>query len=83
VATIASVSRERKNQLKLLLLSSRKLDAKQEMLEREIKRLVNRKRSVPEVADATRLAEMTLGVADAVQAMANVIEQVSRSWGSG
>jgi len=53
VATLASVASERKKQLRSLLIASRRLDAEQEKLEREIKRLVVRKKGVPELADAS------------------------------
>jgi HPt (histidine-containing phosphotransfer) domain-containing protein len=82
MATLAEVSRERKSQLKQLLVASRKLDAVQESLEREIKRIVNRKKSVPEVSDATRLANMAYQVEGALSNMAQVITSVSNSWGA-
>ncbi len=82
MATLASVAKDRKKQLKLLLVSSRKLDAAQESLEREIKRLVTRKKSVPELADATRLTGMAQSVDAALQNMASVISSVAQSWGS-
>jgi hypothetical protein len=60
MATLAEVSRQRKSQLRQLMVASRKLDSRQESLEREIKRLVNRKKSVPELADAERLIGMAV-----------------------
>jgi len=82
MATLATVARERKKQLKLLMLASRKLDAHQESLEREIKRLISRKKSVPELADATRLATQVQQVDAALQNMASVVSSVAQSWGS-
>lgn len=55
MATLASVARDRKNALKSLQKASLKLDATQETVEREIKRLLTRKRSVPEAADMERV----------------------------
>jgi len=81
MATLASVARERKSQLRQLLIASRKLDASQESLEREIKRIVTRKRSVPELADAERLAQMAQQVDGALSGMVSVIQSVSQSWG--
>lgn len=81
MATIAEVSRQRKAQLRQLLIVSRKLDAKQETLEREVKRLINRKKSVPELADAERLTGLALAVDSELQNMANVIMNVGNSWG--
>lgn len=81
MATLQSVARDRKAQLRQLLVASRKLDAAQESLEREIKRIVSRKRSVPELADATRLAGMAQVVEGALSNMVQVISSVSQSWG--
>jgi len=54
----------------------------QESLEREVKRLLTRKKSVPELADAERLATMAQGVETALGNMAAVISSVSQSWGT-
>lgn len=81
-ATLAQVARARKSQLRLLQQASRKLDAKQEILERECKRLLSRKRSVPELADAERLAQQALGVEGELANMAALIGQLAVSWGS-
>lgn len=82
MATLASVARERKTQLRQLMIASRKLDAAQEALEREIKRLVVRKKSVPELSDAERLGTMAQVVEGALSGMASVIASVSQSWGT-
>lgn len=82
MASLAAIARERKKQLRDLMTASRRLDAAQETLEREIKRLVNRKKSVPEVTDAQRLAQLATGVNNALGVMAKVISDVSRSWGT-
>lgn len=82
MATIASVVRDRKAQLKQLLMASRRLDAQQERLEREVKRMVARKQGVPQVADAERLATMAQAVDGALSEMTTVISAVSTSWGS-
>jgi len=82
MATLQAVARERKAQLRQLLIASRKLDASQESLEREIKRIVARKRSVPELSDATRLTGMAQQVEGALGNMVAVISSVSQSWGT-
>lgn len=82
MATIASVARDRKAQLRQLMVASRKLDATQEQLEREVKRLITRKKSVPELADAERLSTMAQAVESSLSNMASVISSVSQSWGS-
>jgi len=81
MATLAAVGRERKAQLRQLLIQSRKLDAAQESLEREVKRLVTRKRAVPELADAERLGTMAQQVEGALAGMVQVIGSVAQSWG--
>lgn len=79
--TLAEIGRERKAQLRQLKLVSRRLDAAQESLEREVNRLINRKRSVPELADAERLASMSMAVEAQLDAMAGVIASVAQTWG--
>lgn len=81
MATLASVARERKRDLRTLMVASRKLDASQELLEREVKRLLVRKRAVPEITDAERLAGMAQNVNAALSNMVSVIESVANSWG--
>jgi len=83
MATLAQVVRERKNALRVLIERSRKLDAKQEVLEREIIRLKNRKRSVPEVADMARLVSMADGVAQALGELVTAIKGASDTFRSG
>ena len=82
MSTIASIGRERKQQLKMVSAASRKLDARQEVFEREVKRLLTRKRSVPELADAERLAGMALAVEGELANVALVIANVALSWGA-
>lgn len=82
MGTLATVVRERKQQLRSLLIASQRLDAAQEKLEREVKRIINRKRSVPEVADAERLATMAGEVEGSLGAMSAVIQGVANTWGS-
>ncbi len=81
MATLAAVARERRNQLRQLLTASKKLDASQEILEREVRRIINRKKAVPELADAERLMVMAQGVNASLSGMISVIESVSTSWG--
>jgi len=82
MATLQAVARERKNQLRQLLTVSKKLDAAQETLEREVKRLIARKRSTPEISDAIRLANLAKNVDSALSGMSSVISSVSTSWGA-
>jgi len=82
MATLASVARDRKQQLRQLMVASRRLDAAQEKLEREIKRLVTRKKGVPELADAERLTNLAQGVSGGLDSIVGVIQSVANSWGS-
>jgi len=82
MATLASIARERKAQLRQLMVASRKLDAQQERLEREVKRLLVRKRGVPELADADRLTSMVVNINSALDSVAQVISSVAITWGS-
>ncbi len=82
MATIAQVSRERKAQLRQLMVASRRLDAAQEALEREVKRILVRKKAVPELADAERLGTLAQAVEGTLGTLASVISGVAQSWGT-
>lgn len=82
MATLASVARDRKAQLRQLMVASRRLDAAQEKLEREVKRIINRKKGVPELADAERLTNLAQGVNTGLEAISQVISSVAQSWGT-
>lgn len=69
MATLSSVIRERKQGLKRLAKASLSLDAEQEKVEREIKRILVRKRAVPEAADMSRILGLISGVSVALDAM--------------
>jgi len=80
MATLAEIARQRKGDLRSLMLASRKLDAAQELVEREAKRLLTRKRAVPEAEDAERLLRMLADVAKALANIIAILEALSRSW---
>lgn len=80
--TIAEAARVRKQELRKLKLASRSLDAKQEVLEREVNRLINRKRAVPELADLQRLILMARETDTALGNMVSLINSMSKSWSS-
>ncbi len=81
MATLAAVSKLRKSQLRNLSVASRRLDSIQEKFERELKRMINRKRAVPDLEDAEKLARMVQEVDSAVGSMAAAITSISTSWG--
>jgi len=80
VATLAEVARGRRAQLKNLLVASRRLDASQERVEREVKRLVTRKKSIPEAADVARLTGMIQQTEAALGTLTSVLAELSASW---
>jgi len=82
MATLANVARARKQQLRQVMLASRKLDAVQESLEREVKRLLVRKRAIPELSDAERLIGLAQGVDRSLGNMAGILLSVARDWGT-
>jgi len=81
MATLASIAKQRKADLKTLLFVSRKLDAAQEKLERECKRLITRKRAIPEVQDAQRLVTLIAATNTTLNAMMEVVDRFERAWG--
>jgi len=74
------IARKRKADLRQLKVMSRRLDAAQEALEREIQRLINRKRSVPELADYQRLTDLTASVDVALASLADAIYSMGVTW---
>jgi len=80
MATLAQVARERKNQLRSLSQASLRLDAKQEILEREVKRLQTRKKGIPELADAERLTSMLLAVDSELGNLTQLLSSLASSW---
>jgi prefoldin subunit 5 len=82
VASLAQLAATRRQQLRALTAASQTLDSAQEALEREIKRLLTRKRAIPESSDAIRLAKLAQGTENALQNMVGVINTVATSWAS-
>lgn len=80
MATLSEIARARRGDFRELLKASRSLDAAQEKVEREIKRLTTRKNSVPEAADAERIADLMGGVADELGKMGQLMARISKSW---
>lgn len=80
MATLSEISRQRKSDLKTISKWSRSLDAAQEKVEREVKRVMNRKRSVPEQKDAMRILELMAAVSATMSQMASVISDIANTW---
>jgi len=80
MATLAEIGRARRGDLRKLLKASRTLDAAQESLEREVKRLTTRKNKVPETDDAMRITGLVDEVQSALNAMAQTIGAIASNW---
>lgn len=80
MATIAEIARQRRADFRELLKASRALDAAQEKLEREIKRLTTRKDKVPEVDDAERIANLMSGTQNELNNMATLMKTIAQHW---
>lgn len=81
MATLAEVARQRKEGLKRLKKASLTLDAAQEKAEREIVRLINRKKSVPEASDMVRVLSFITGVSQALDQLAGVANDLLNMYG--
>ena len=77
---LSALGRRRKADLKQLKILSRRLDAAQEKLEREINRIQNRKKAIPELSDFQRLTTLTDSVDQAATAFANSLYSMGVSW---
>lgn len=80
MATLAEVARARRGDFRRLLKASRQLDAAQEALEREVKRLTTRKKAVPEAEDAARITRMIGDVSKALEGMAQIMASIADNW---
>lgn len=82
MATLAQVARQRRSDLRALLKESRKVDAVQERLEREVKRLTTRKNAVPESADAERILGLTIDLDNQIAGFSKALASLTASWRS-
>lgn len=81
MATLAEVSRVRKEGLKRLQKASLALDASQEKVEREVKRLLTRKRAIPEASDMQRVLTLMGAVSTSLDAMATIANDLLSLYG--
>lgn len=82
MATLQQIANERKRALKALRAQSLKLNTAQEAVDRELVRLINRKKSIPEARDMDKLVQLLKTVdnysdefARSIQNVAAVIEK--------
>lgn len=81
MATLSEIARQRKEGLKRLQKASLVLDAQQEKVEREVKRLLNRKKSIPESADMTRVLGLIQSVTSSLDSIATVANDLLTMYG--
>jgi hypothetical protein len=79
--TIGQKVRVRKEGLRRLQRASLSLDAAQEKVEREVKRLLNRKKSIPEAADMERVLALIAQTSGALDAMSSIARDNLNSYG--
>jgi len=80
MASLSELASQRKSDLKAISKWTRAWDAKQEAFEREVKRLTNRKRAIPDAADLKRLENMLSASADAFDILADLMVDLAGSW---
>lgn len=79
-SSLSAEANKRKQSLRNLSKLSRRLDADQEKLEREIKRILNRKRAVPDLADIDRIVKMCAEVSASVNDLNEGALIESQNW---
>lgn len=80
MATLSEIARSRRSDLKAISRWSRALDTAQEKVEREVKRIINRKKAVPEVADASRIINLISDLQATLNSMEDLMLDISTSW---
>jgi hypothetical protein len=80
MASLSEIARQRKSDLKSLTKWSLNLNAAQEAFHREVLRIKNRKKSVPELADAERLSKLLEKVFQEGDVLADTMIDISDAW---
>jgi hypothetical protein len=80
VAGIASVLRERRQQLRQLKTQITQTQAGYHQVEREITRLINRKSSFPESEDLVRLVQFMVAADQKFDAATRSVETMASGW---
>lgn len=80
MATLSEIARSRKTDLKALTKLSLALNAAQEAFHREILRIKNRKKSVPELSDAERLSQKLEKVFQELDVLGDLMIDLSADW---
>lgn len=82
MATLAEVARSRRADLRVLLKASRKVDAAQEAMEREVKRLSTRKNALPELGDAERILKLAQTIDAEMASFVGTLTALGQKWRS-
>lgn len=80
MASLSEIARQRKSDLKAVTKWSLDLNAAQEAFHREVLRIKNRKKTVPELKDAERLSKLLEKVFAALDVLADTMIDLSDSW---
>lgn len=80
MATLSEIARQRKSDLKAITKLSLALNAAQEAFHREILRIKNRKKSVPELKDAERLSQLLEKVFQELDVLGDTMIDLSADW---
>ena len=81
MGTLAELARQRKEGLRRLQKASLNLDAQQEKVEREVKRLLTRKKSIPESSDMQRVLGLISNVSTALDGISQVANDLLQLYG--
>lgn len=81
MATLQEIARQRKEGLKRLQKASLMLDAAQEKVEREVKRLLTRKRAIPEASDMTRVLSFIGAVSTSLDNISTIANDLLSMYG--
>ncbi len=80
MATLSQVARERKDALRALRKLSISLDAAQEAVDRELVRLINRKKAVPESGDLEKVGALLANMNSRYNILLKGVQDVGRAF---
>lgn len=80
MATLSEIARQRKSDLKAITKWSLDLNAAQEAFHREVLRIKNRKKAVPELKDAERLGQLLQKVFEELDVLADTMIDITDDW---
>lgn len=78
--TMLQMASARRKSLRILLQLSRRVNTAQEALDREIKRIINRKQAVPELKDMERIVDLCATVEAKTGDVSEGALSIARDW---